>query len=288
MDDETRAYKSPRAVFARQNTSPTGKLVAQASEQHSSIQLQTFTRWWNAYLEPRSIPVTDLCAQLQDGVLCFRLLEALEVRPTEPENRGKISTFGKKLVAAPRMRLERLANMQSFLAVVKEMGIKLVNIGAEDIEEGNRELILGLTWALVQAFELQGRSNLSLTQLKDSAELLRWVRAQVDDVPGVGVGAGAGAGSDARASTGSRCGGLDGAAGAWTHYFRDGLALCALVHKFRRDALDWEAMRAAPPLQRLRTAFDAAERMGVPPLLDAAALAAGSVDQVPRALRPES
>ena len=48
-------------------------------------QLDTFTKWWNSYLEPRGFPITDLVSSLKDGYLAFRLLEALEQVPAAPQ-----------------------------------------------------------------------------------------------------------------------------------------------------------------------------------------------------------
>ena len=66
--------------------------VHSGQDKLQSQQIGTFTRWWNSYLEPRGYPVTDLCAQIQDGVIAFRLLEALEGFPAAPVHRGKIKT----------------------------------------------------------------------------------------------------------------------------------------------------------------------------------------------------
>ena len=129
--------------------------IAQASEAHSAVQLQTFTRWWNSWLAPRSMPVVDLCAQCRTGVYPFRLLEALELLPTAPVARGSFSTLGIKVIARPQMRVQRLENLQLFLKhLVEVKQIRLVNIGAEDLEEGSTSLVLGLTWALILRYEV--------------------------------------------------------------------------------------------------------------------------------------
>jgi hypothetical protein len=164
-----------RAVIITQRRSFASAIATvedRSANERSRVQLQTFTRWWNYYLEPRGLPVTDLCEQIRDGVLPFRLLEALEIRPTAPVVRGKISTYDVKLIAHPQLRVQRLHNMQLFLRHVTEvMGIYLVNIGAEDLEEGHRDLVLGLTWALIKAFEVGYVASLTFEQLHDSAQL---------------------------------------------------------------------------------------------------------------------
>eukprot|EP00727_Mastigamoeba_balamuthi_P005344 m51a1_g14808 hypothetical protein (258) ;mRNA; r:596922-598075 len=47
----------------------------------------------------------------------------------------------------------------------------------------------------------------------------------------------------------------------------DGLAFCALAAKLRPDLLDWEAARQQPREQRVRAAFEALAKAGVPDLL---------------------
>ena len=107
------------------------KTVAEKHESQNSVQLKTFTRWANSYLEPRGEPVTDLVAQVNSGVLFFRLLEALEVLPVAPVARGKFSAFGYKVISAPTLKLQRLENLNSFLLVLAgQKSLSLVNIGA--------------------------------------------------------------------------------------------------------------------------------------------------------------
>ena len=41
------------------------------------------------------------------------------------------------------------------LSSVKSKGLKLVNIGPEDLVAGDRKLVLGLTWTLILRYEIQ-------------------------------------------------------------------------------------------------------------------------------------
>lgn len=123
-----------------------------------SLQLQTFQRWWNSYLEPRDLPVTDLVAQIQDGVVPLRLIEALEKLPAAPVRAGgRLTVMGERVNAAPRMRLQCIANLNAFLTIVTvRKRIPLVNISAEDLCDGNLTLVLGLTWEIIKFYELGG------------------------------------------------------------------------------------------------------------------------------------
>jgi hypothetical protein len=78
-------------------------------------QLDTFQKWWNSYLEPRGIPVTDLVGQLKEGYIAFRLLEALEKIPAAPVVRGKAKILGITVVAKPAVVMQRLDNLNRFI-----------------------------------------------------------------------------------------------------------------------------------------------------------------------------
>jgi len=54
----------------------------------------------------------------------------------------------------------------------------------------------------------------------------------------------------------------------FTHSWKDGLAFCALVSHYFPKEVDYKSCLSKSPLERLEIAFDAAGRMGVPPLLD--------------------
>ena len=246
------------------------RAVAANHQSHNAVQLKTFTRWANSYLAPRGEPVTDLIAQFNSGVLPFRLLEALEVLPFAPCTRGgRFSAFGHRIIATPKLKLQRLENLNAFLGVLTDQKlISLVNIGAEDLEEGAEDLILGLMWALIQHYELGAGQALDAAALGlaalDSTSLLRWVKEQVCDK----------ASPDAELAE-------DSSTIGWASGFRDGKVLCALVARYRADVLAYHAVERLRPVERAETVFAAAEaEFDVPRLLDAHELASGTVDQL--------
>ena len=208
-------------------------------------QLKTFTRWWNSHLMERGEPVTDLCEQINSGVLAFRLLEALEGFPAAPVQRGKCKIMGRTIVAKPKMKLQRMENLSMFLDVItKDKGIKLVNIGPSDVEEGNITIILGLTFELIKFYELGGIQDLieasekskkksvrksaaddkSAPKAEDAektgvAGLLDWVKQTTEGVEGTEVSNGP---------------------SAWTNSFRDGKMFAALMDKTCPGIIDYE------------------------------------------------
>ena len=81
------------------------------------VTLQTFTRWWQSHLSPRGFEVTNLCVQIQDGVLPMRLLEALEGCEPAPVERGKVRILGASITAQPKLKIHRMENLSIFLDI---------------------------------------------------------------------------------------------------------------------------------------------------------------------------
>src|SRR4051794_1073283 len=100
------------------------------------VQEKTFTRWVNTYLVNRMLKVDNLMTDLSDGKLLCALLEV-------------ISSKEIKINKNPKMRVQKLENLTASLDFLKREGIKLVSIGADNICDGNRTLIMGLIWTII-------------------------------------------------------------------------------------------------------------------------------------------
>ena len=205
-------------------------------EKQDNQQLKTFTRWWNSWLQMRGIKLDDLVNDTKTGVAAMNLIELLS------------SSLVGKYNSDPKMRFHYLENQLAFLQQLKQKNIRLVNIGAEDLVEGNKTLILGLTWTLILRYEIQKYGA-------EVDELLRWVRLCTKNYPGVDVS-------------------------NWGNSFNDGLAFCALINKHAPDQLDFSKLDTSDPVGCLKKAFQVAEdKFGVPQLLDAEELASpGATD----------
>ena len=257
-----------------------------AHDKLANSQLQTFTRYWDSYLGPRGTQVRDLCSQIQDGVLGFRLLEALEGIVAVPVVRGRIKAFGASIVAKPKIRIERIENLNAFLKVLTaQKGIHLVNIGGEDLEEGKLDLVLGLTFEIVKHYELGGGSSVGGGGGGDSAsgggaagscsktqDLLDWMLTQAS---AFGHGHGDAGEQGASGGASSRGGGS-----RWTKLLQDGRLLCALFAMMLPGEIDYAASESWSSEERLRRCFAAGATVGAPMLLDASDVAHGATDQI--------
>ncbi|GAM19523.1 hypothetical protein SAMD00019534_026980 [Acytostelium subglobosum LB1] len=126
------------------------------------VQKRTFTGWANNYLKERILKINDLATDLEDGVKLINLLEIISSK--------KILKFNKQ----PKIRLHKIENNNLAVNFIKQEGLKLVGIGAEDIVDGQLKLILGLIWTLILRYQIQMAETDS-----PKAALLEWVRNQV-------------------------------------------------------------------------------------------------------------
>ncbi|CAK1543367.1 unnamed protein product [Leptosia nina] len=115
-----------------------GFFIQQADER-DAIQKKTFTKWVNKHLKKVNRHVNDLFEDLRDGLNLISLLEVLSGEHL-PRERG-------------RMRFHMLQNVQMALDFLRYKKIKLVNIRAEDIVDGNPKLTLGLIWTIILHFQ---------------------------------------------------------------------------------------------------------------------------------------
>ena len=173
---------------------------------------------------------TDFC----DGL---KLITFLEVISTKDD-------WSKKRDKAPKLRIQKIQNVDLCMKFLKAEGVKLVAIQAENIVDGDLTLILGMIWTIIQQYQI---ADISEEELTAKEALLLWCQKKTKgyrdvDPPGI------------KNFTTSWC---------------DGLALCALIHKHRPDLLDYEQCKKSTPHENTRLAFKVAEeKLGIPQLLD--------------------
>ncbi|WYZ40641.1 hypothetical protein EsH8_IV_000982 [Colletotrichum jinshuiense] len=194
-----------------------------------TVQQKTFTKWMNTKLEARQLEVKDLVADLSDGVLLIHLLECLSN-----------DTLG-RYASKPKLRVQRFENANTALDFIKARGIQMTNIGAEDVVDGNRKIILGLIWTLILRFTISDINEEGMTAKEG---LLLWCQRKTacyDEV-------------DVRDFSGS---------------WNDGLAFCALLDIHRPDLIDYDALDKSDHRGNMQMAFDIAHKeIGIPKLLD--------------------
>lgn len=131
--------------------------------------------------------------------------------------------------------------MNISLDYIKSRGIQMTNIGAEDVVDGNRKIILGLIWTLILRFTISDINEEGMTAKEG---LLLWCQRKTACYDEVEV-------RDFSTS------------------WNDGLAFCALLDIHRPDLIDYDSLDKADHKANMQLAFDiASKEIGIPALLD--------------------
>lgn len=137
--------------------------------------------------------------------------------------------------------MQRFENVNKSLEYVKSRGIQMTNIGAEDVVDGNRKIILGLIWTLILRFTISDINEEGMTAKEG---LLLWCQRKTACYEDVEV---------------------KDFSGSWN----DGLAFCALLDIHRPDLIDYDSLDKNDHRGNMQLAFDiASKEIGIPDLLD--------------------
>ncbi|KAM4540156.1 microtubule-actin cross-linking factor 1 isoform 10-T10 [Odontesthes bonariensis] len=238
-------------------------------DERDRVQKKTFTKWVNKHLIKVRKHITDLYEDLRDGHNLISLLEVLSgvtlQQKSGPASKRAYASRAPPLILLRgeedeaeeeeegaqgprekgRMRFHRLQNVQIALDFLKQRQVKLVNIRNDDITDGNPKLTLGLIWTIILHFQISeiyvsGESG----DLTAKEKLLLWSQQAIEGYPGI------------------RC-------VNFTSCWSDGRMFNALLHRYRPDLIDMEAVSRQSNRDNLEQAFEIAESLGVTRLLDA-------------------
>ncbi|XP_072180016.1 filamin-A-like [Diadema setosum] len=232
------------------------------------IQQKTFTNWVNEQLRPVDKKVEDLRTDFEDGLLLIALMEALIASRGLPVYKKKTS-YSKN----PKLRVQKMENVSHALHMMERAGIKMVNVGNEDIVEGNLKLILGLLWRIIQKFQLSGGGggggtqgsfdgNASLTRKSGNTRpppkkmMLAWVNGVLPEEAGP----------------------VKNFSSDWN----DGLLLSALINYCDPTLMaHWKEMNRSDKLENCREAMNVAnEKLGIPNVLSPEDLSNKHIDEL--------
>jgi hypothetical protein len=116
------------------------------------------------------------------------------------------------------MKVHHLTNINTVLSTLRDYKIRLINISANDILEGNPKLTLGLVWSIIQHWQVRDVLRASVYDIHATnleKALLKWCQESTRGYQGVEV-------KD------------------FTTSWRDGLAFNAIIHKFRPNLIDYD------------------------------------------------
>ncbi|ELA41865.1 uncharacterized protein VICG_01049 [Vittaforma corneae ATCC 50505] len=195
------------------------------------VQTKTFTKWVNNKLKKAGFDTIDsLFADLSSGIALVNLLNAL----------GKVIS---KYNTSPHSRIQKMENLKIILDFIKEQNIALVNIGPEDIVDGDQKLILGLIWTLISKLSISDILTSEFFTMKE--EILSWAQRVTEEYKNVKI---------------------EDLSSSW----QDGLGFSAIIHKFRPNLMpDFHSMDPKNKYENCSKAFKIAEEhLEIPKLFD--------------------
>ncbi|KAI0985351.1 hypothetical protein GJ496_000267 [Pomphorhynchus laevis] len=202
--------------------------------EREDVQEKTFTKWINAQLNRRNIkPVKDLFKDLRDGRVLIQLMEILTNTSLKPE-------IGK-------LRVHHIGNVNKTLDLLRDYGIRLINVNSNDIVDGNKKLTLALIWAVILTWQVKSvlqkvHPNCNFETIEKT--LVTWCRDQTIGYKKVKI-------QDFSSS------------------WKDGLAFNALLHRKNPNLFDYDLLIDRQPNENLEHAFKIAkENYGVDQYLD--------------------
>jgi len=120
------------------------------------------------YLMPVKAEGVDLCTKIEDGVLLAKFIN--EACPDTIDFRAVNKRKGKKKKPLSLFQINENNNL--VVQAAKSIGVKVTNIGAQDLRQGVKKphLVLGMIWQLVKI------QLLASVNLKNHPELIRLLR----------------------------------------------------------------------------------------------------------------
>jgi len=208
------------------------------------VQIKAFTAWLNGYLEQRSLQVSELNKDMDDGVRLINFLELLSAKKVTNKWNPK-----------PPTRIQKIENLHIALTFLdKDMKVKTSGASAEDFADHNMKMILGFFYTLYKRYRI---ATIKVQDKSSEEGLLLWCKQKTAGYRDVEVE-------------------------SFKNSFKDGMAFGALCDAFVQDksVIDFDKFQKGSPTENLTNAFEVAEKkLGVPKLLDEEDVLEGNVDE---------
>jgi Ca2+-binding EF-hand superfamily protein len=199
-----------------------------------SAQKKTFTKWFNNHLRKKGYPIIeDLAKDWADGIKLMQVVNALYDVPMPRK-------YNKK----PKMRPHKLDNLSIAMKMLTvKAEVKTNFLKSTHLLDGDEKMILGMMWSIILHYAING---INVDELTAKEGLLLWVQKKTKDYAGV---------DPPKVKN-------------FHKHWVSGLAFCALIHRHHPNEIDYDSLDKKNNVHNLNLAFDAAERLGIPRLLD--------------------
>lgn len=192
-------------------------------------QQKSFTIFINQFFKNPADQIQDLSVDFRDGRKLLKLLSiVLDTEVPSPE-KGK-------------MRLHHVNNVNKAIQLMTANRVKLVNVGPEEIVDGNLKMTLGMTWAIILRNFIESIKEGGATAKEG---LLLWCQNKTAGYKNVKI-------KD------------------FSRSWKNGLGFCALIHTHRPDLIDYDSLvQKDDPALALETAFEVAKQnFDIPRILE--------------------
>lgn len=129
--------------------------------QWEQTQYKAFRNWVNINLSSLKVSVNSLETDFKNGCSLVQLIEVLQKK--------SIGKWNKE----PKRQMQEIENLNMAITAIQKDKVKIVNIGATDINGGNLKIILGLIWTLIQHYHINQLSFIDDLDLDSSSNLSR-------------------------------------------------------------------------------------------------------------------
>ena len=128
----------------------------------------------------------DLFDKVHDGILLSKVVNVLKpntINTAKLTYNINMDELRNGVAPGSKAIFEATANQNAFIEGANKIGIKVVNIGAQDLIEGSQDLVLGIVWQLVRAHLLQNVDILAHPELIRLMERHENLRTLIDIGP---------------------------------------------------------------------------------------------------------
>lgn len=213
-----------------------------AKEDWVAIQQKTFTKWVNNHLRKKGFEaMVNVQTEFETGTKLMELVHALYSLSLPKHNKK------------PVIRAQKLDNISLALKMVDDAKIKTNFLKPNHLIDHDLKMLLGMIWAIILDYAIKGISEGDLTAKEG---LLLWVQKKTKGYRDV-----------------------EQPVTNFTTHWKSGMTFCALIHKHQPQMINYDALDAKNAKDNLETAFAAAEKLGIPRLLDVADLLVDRPDE---------
>ena len=141
-------------------------------DEGDSREERAFRLWMNTLGLGEKCYINNLFEDCKDGLALLKVIDKIEPG----------TVHWKKVTKKPNNKFKKLGNCNYAVVLGKQLKISLVGTGGSDIVDGNKKLLLGMTWQLMRYHMLKFLASLSKDGKKvTDNDIVEWCNQTVAD-----------------------------------------------------------------------------------------------------------